>query len=308
MLRAYRLGQRIWPDYWNRFSRQDFTQPQLFACLVVRESLKLSYRKAEAFLLDVPDWLAEIELRHAPDHNTLWRAFGKLLKPRRIKRALDLLAEEADGLDKDLTRKPLSIDSTCYEPRHRSAHHDRVCRRMRREEQAKPPGKWGKQVNAARSVKLRQMPKLALAVTAAGHHILAAQSRIGNGSDAPDFDGLLYQAWRRAKVKTVVADAGYDSEANHRIACLDMNVRSIIPPRIGRPSDKPPEGRYRRLMKQRFARRADAAVYGQRCQSETVNSMMKRNLGEYLRSIRKDRRKQEMLLRSIAHDLMLGRG
>jgi transposase len=44
----------------------------------------------------------------------------------------------------------------------------------------------------------------------------------------------------------------------------------------------------------------------QRSQSETVNSMMKRNLGEYLRSIRPRRRKQEMLLRSITHNLMLG--
>jgi transposase len=85
-----------------------------------------------------------------------------------------------------------------------------------------------------------------------------------------------------------------------------MNVRSIIPPKIGRPSAKPPAGRFRRLMKQRFARKADAATYGQRSQSETVNSMMKRNLGEYLRSIRPRRRKQEMLLRSITHNLMLG--
>jgi len=47
MLRAYELGQRIWPDRASRFSRQDFTQPQLFACLVVREALKHSYRRAE---------------------------------------------------------------------------------------------------------------------------------------------------------------------------------------------------------------------------------------------------------------------
>ncbi len=34
--------------------------------------------------------------------------------------------------------------------------------------------------------------------------------------------------------------------------------------------------------------------------------MMKRNLGEYLRSILTRRRKQEMLLKSIVHNLMLG--
>lgn len=84
-----------------------------------------------------------------------------------------------------------------------------------------------------------------------------------------------------------------------------MNVRAIIPPRIGRPSDSPPQGRYRRLMKQRFSRKADRKPYGQRAQSETVNSMMKRNFGDALRSIKPDRRKKELLLRSLTHDIML---
>ena len=116
---------------------------------------------------------------------------------------------------------------------------------------------------------------------------------------------MLRQSLRRGKVKTVVADAGYDSEANHRTARQDLGVRSVIPAKIGRPSAQPPTGRYRRLMKQRFARKADKRVYGQRSQSETVNSMMKRNLGASLRSILTQRRKQEMLLRSLAHNLML---
>jgi hypothetical protein len=308
MRRAYALGRRVWPDYDSRFSRHDFTRPQLFACLAVRESLRLSYRKAEAFLNDVPDWLAAIDLGRAPDHNTLWRAFGALLKKRRVDRALDLMADD-DG-PAGLAAKPLTIDSTCYEPRHRSRHYDRACRKAGLrpgQKYAKKPGKYGPAVNASRSRKLRRMPKLALAVAAASHRILAAKASAGNGSDAPDFDPLLYQSWRRAEVRTVVADAGYDSENNHRIARLDMNVRSVIPAKIGRPSATAPTGRYRRLMKQRFAREADKRLYGQRSQSETVNSMMKRNLGEYLRSIRTRRRKQEMLLRSILHNLMLGR-
>ena len=150
------------------------------------------------------------------------------------------------------------------------------------------------------------MPKLALAVAASCHLILAARAPTGNGSYSPDFDPLLYQSWRRARgVRDVVADAGYDSENNHRIARLDLGVRSIIPPKIGRPTDKPPAARYRRLMRQRFARQADRRVYGQRAQSETVNSMMKRNFGDALRSILPERREQEMLLRSLTHDLLL---
>jgi DDE family transposase len=124
-------------------------------------------------------------------------------------------------------------------------------------------------------------------VAAACHLILAAVVRTGNGSDAPDFDELLYRSWKRAPtVKVVVADAGYDSEKNHRTARMDMGVRSIIPPGIGRPlpAGKPPGGRWRRHMAKRFARKADEKHYAQRSQSETVHSMVKRNQGSALRS------------------------
>ena len=307
--RAFELGRRLWSDHDSPFSRHDFTRPQLFACLALRESLRLSYRKTEAFLIDVPDWLAEINMADTPDHNTLWRAFGTLLKKRGVKRALDLMAaDDNEQLSTDLKIKPLTIDSTCYEPHHRSRHYDRVCRKIGLQpgnKYAKRPGKYGPVVNASRSRQLRRMPKLALAAAAASHRILAVRTRIGNGSDHPDFEPLLFDAWRRAAVKTVVADAGYDSEDNHCLARQDMNVRSVIPPKIGRPSQSPPAGYYRRLMKRRFKTQADAKTYGQRAQSETINSMMKRNLGDSLRSIRPKRRTQEMMLRSLVHNLML---
>ena len=311
MLRAYQVGRRVWPDYSSPWSRQTFTQPQLFACLAVREALQLSYRRAEVFLGDVPDWLARIGLAQAPDHNTLWRAFAKLLKPAKVRRALDLLAERAAGLGRELRAKPLSVDSTCYEDHHRSDHYRRVCQKWRREGRKKAhksPGSWGKTVNAARRRRLRSMPKLTLAVAAASHRILAAKSKLGGGSDTPDLAPMLAQSLRRGRVKTVVADAGYDSENNHETARLTMKVRSVIPARIGRPGAGPPAGRFRRLMKQRFKRKADAKVYGQRAQSETANSMMKRNLGDSLRSIKPERRKQEMLLKVLVHNLMLDEG
>ena len=153
--RAYDLGRRLWSDHDSRFSRRDFTRPQLFACLALRESLRMSYRKTEAFLIDVPDWLATIGMFHAPDHNTLWRSFGTLLGKRAVKRALDLMAcDEPEKLSADLKVKPLTLDSTCYEPRHRSRHYDRVCRKMDLrpgQKYAQRPGKWGPAVNASRS-------------------------------------------------------------------------------------------------------------------------------------------------------------
>ena len=102
-----------------------------------------------------------------------------------------------------------------------------------------------------------------------------------------------------------MADAGYDSEANHRLARQEMGVRSIIPPNSGRPTTKPAPTRFRRLMQQRFKRKADKRYYGQRWQVETVNSMIKRNLGSALRAKSARRRSMELLLRVITHNLMI---
>lgn len=304
---AHRLARRLLPEHSCKFSRHDFTLAQLFACLVVREFFGLSFRRTEALLADSPTWLADVGLARAPDHNTLWRAFDALLTQHRCKRMLDLLARLfAQAKLLTLRRKPLAIDSTCYEQRHRSVHYDRRCRGIERgNAQQEHPGKWGKTVNAARARRLKRIPKLAVAVDSGCHLILSAKPRIGNGSDAPDFDDLLFDAWRRAAVKVAVADAGYDSEANHCIARHDMGVRSIIAIGIGRPTSRPPSGRWRRHMAQRFKRKADQKHYAQRSQSETAHSMMKRNLSSALRSRTPERQKKEMMLRALVHNISL---
>jgi hypothetical protein len=78
---AHEFASRVWPAVYSHLcSRHDFTLPQLFACLVLREQLKLSYRKAEVLLRDTPNWLTTIGLTRAPDHNTLGVRSG--LSPR----------------------------------------------------------------------------------------------------------------------------------------------------------------------------------------------------------------------------------
>lgn len=162
-------------------------------------------------------------------------------------------------------------------------------------------------MNRRRRRAVRRLPKLSLAVDAACHVVLAAVASTGAGGDQPFLDGLLYHAWRRTggRVRCVVADAGYDSEDNHRIARLDMGVRSVIPPKAGRPTSKPPAEPMRRNMHRRFGRRADARAYGQRWQAETANSMIKRNLGSAMRARTAVRRRHELLLRVLTHNIML---
>ena len=40
MRAAYQLASQSLPDHSSKFSRKDFTLPQLFACLVVKEQMR----------------------------------------------------------------------------------------------------------------------------------------------------------------------------------------------------------------------------------------------------------------------------
>jgi hypothetical protein len=51
---AHRIGRQQLRAYAHRFSPKKFTQPQLFACLVLKEFLCLDYRKLSALLEDAP--------------------------------------------------------------------------------------------------------------------------------------------------------------------------------------------------------------------------------------------------------------
>jgi hypothetical protein len=139
---AYELGVEVLPKYFSPFSRHDgFTKPQLFACLVLREHQKKSLRGVEALLTDSPQWLADIGLSKAPDHNTLSRAFNEFVDPALATSMLDLTAKLAasrkllrgDGL------KPLTLDSSLFESRHVSRHFE-----QRQRETVKRPAEQSK--------------------------------------------------------------------------------------------------------------------------------------------------------------------
>src|SRR3954467_5168678 len=93
MRTAFRLAKGTIPDHTSKFSRHDFTLPQLFACLVVKEHQRKSYRQAEALLRDAPQWCRDIGMSKTPDHNTLCRAFHALNLGRRQRKLLDRLTQ-----------------------------------------------------------------------------------------------------------------------------------------------------------------------------------------------------------------------
>jgi hypothetical protein len=77
---ALRLAQGILPTYSSKFSRKDFTQPQLFAVLAVKTFLKTDYRGVVAFLNDFSELRDDLGLKKVPNHSTLCYAEQRLLK------------------------------------------------------------------------------------------------------------------------------------------------------------------------------------------------------------------------------------
>ena len=139
MRAAHELGAALFDERAHKFARKDFTLPQLFACLVLREHQKKSYRRAEALLRDCSDLRAAAGLSKAPDPNTPWRAFEHLVKPAAVNRALDLMVARAAARGLDVAgdaAKPAALDSTCFESRHVSRHFERRMKQSARGERA----------------------------------------------------------------------------------------------------------------------------------------------------------------------------
>lgn len=76
---ALAVGRRALDKYSCPKSKHDFTQPQLFALLTVRQRLRLDYRGAVALVAEWSELRRTLGLRKVPDHSTLWYAERRLL-------------------------------------------------------------------------------------------------------------------------------------------------------------------------------------------------------------------------------------
>jgi len=291
---AHDLALAYLPTFRNKFSRQDFTLAQLFACLVLREHMKLTYRRIVALLND-NDWCQRLGMARVPSTATLCRAFKHIIEPRNLHDALDVLIDAAKRAG--LLGKTLAIDSTMYDTHHFTRHYER--------RKAQHAGGDEKIIRQRKSETMRKMPKLAVGSDTTSHLVTGMIVRTGQCSDAPDFHWLMIDAWCRCKPNTVLADAGYDSAKNHALARERMGITSWIKAKVGRPTHKPPSDRHRRYMQRKLKGSQKGKPYGQRAQAETTISMLKRNLGGYLRSRTPHRREMEMMFKVVVHNLMV---
>ena len=252
---AMDIATAILPTYRSRFSKHQFTQPQLLAILCLMRYEDWTFREAEVRLREH----AELRCRAAtcPACPTTppciascggcrtipWRArwenrCGDYAAVRAAADAGHAWRWTVPGLRSTLSALISYAASSSMRAERRTIRHFL---------------KWLIVVDVDRQI------------------ILAQRARQGPWCDTRALPGLVDAASRTMPIGVVLADAEFDSEANHRHVRGTLGAHSVIPPNRRRGI---PEGEFRYQMHRAFPR----PLYGPRAKIETVFSVIKRKL------------------------------
>lgn len=285
---AYAAAKQALPAYSHKFSPQKFTQPQLVACLVLKEFFTTDYRGITGILEDTSDLRNVLELDQVPHFTTLQKAAKKLLKKKTMRKLMESILTIATNTKLMASTIQLAaLDGTGLESHHVSRYFV-----QRKDRTAK---------EKYQTTHYTRFPKVGIVCDTSNHLILCGIPERGPQFDRTHFRPALKEAVAQKRIKSLAADAGYDGEGNHLHARTMYQMRTIIPPTIGRQSVAIPRTKYRRLMRQRFPKQ----LYGQRWQVETVMSMLKRNFESYTRARSYWSQCKEILLRLFTHNVMI---
>jgi len=147
-------------------------------------------------------------------------------------------------------------------------------------------------------MKTRRFVKLTIGTELRTQLVTAIKVRRGPANDNRDFRPVVMRAHRIKPIKMGIGDKGYDAEKNHELLREELHATSIIP---ARHEDVPvwrTRGRYRKEMKRGYSK----AKYHQRSKDETVFSVVKRTMGDEVRSIGVKAQNNETRLKIIAYN------
>ena len=181
---ALAVGARVLRRYAHRNSPRRFTQPQLFACLVLKTFFKTDYRGIAQLLVDLTELRTTLGLESVPHFTTLHKASRRLLRLPRANRLLTAIVRRALGRRRTIALA--AFDSTGLDCGHISSYY--VKRRSR------VPSVW-------QTTTYTGFAKLEAAVDCASHLIIAHhQDGVRRQIDAPAAweISLPPQPWSRA--------------------------------------------------------------------------------------------------------------
>lgn len=247
---AVRLARRHLADHAHKYAPKKFTQPQLFACLILKAHMGCTYRKAEELLRLMPAVRGAIGLEEVPRFTTL-QAFAD--RPEIMALIDGVLASIGRAVSR-ARPQDAALDGTGLEVTSASAHFVSRAGRTR-----------------------TKFVKLMLGVLCA---TVIPVSLVADWGPSHD----MKQAWAlREKMKAACTptmlwgDGAFDCEAWHRANWEGWGVPSYAPTTV-----KSADGRVNGLYRNAF--RIPVKEYGRRWMCESVNSAIKRISGSTLRS------------------------
>jgi hypothetical protein len=227
---ALALAQQSLPAYTSARSRKDYTSHQLFAILALK-----AFRSSR---LTTPGWSPSSTT--SPKSGPTWGSRRcRTSRPCATRSGgsskgefvVLLYRATTSALDRGLIGgdPEVAVDATGMESRHTSRY---FARRSGSE--------------------LTSWTKLTTATHTTSHFLAGARVSTGPSNDSPQLRPVMAQACLVVTWDRMLADAAFDSEANHAYPRDELGVRSTVIPINHRGHDADPGGFYRGQMVARF--------------------------------------------------------
>src|SRR5579859_2109580 len=206
---ALDVSQAVVSAQRTKFSKRQFSQPQLLAVLCLMRYEDWTFREAKVRLSEHAELRSALQLNSVPDYTTLYR-FLRRLREEDVAQVLQEIVRRMPGRWE--SPATVGVDATGLA---QSAMSSFFVRRMHHHTQQPLPWKhWLKW----------------LAVVDVDRQLILAQSaRQGPWNDCVNLPSLVAEAHRHTIVGCVLADAEFDSERNHTFCRQQLKADSIIP-------------------------------------------------------------------------------
>lgn len=256
------------PPYLHRKSNHMYTVWQHLILLTLRQYESKSYRRFVEFLQESFGMMQYLGLSKIPHYTTLQKAAARLTHGILIK------ILESFVMYAKIRKIFAGIDSTGLSHGQASWYY-------------------------TKRLKLRRkFVKVSICADMKRQIVCSIKIRHRRRHDSADFVPLLEQAARLSTISTVVADRGYDSEWNHVVAEKMRIANTMIRTKYENLPVYKTKGYHRKMMKRHF----DWDLYHQRSKIETIFSVIKRMLGEYIMSRGIVTQNRETMYRIIAYN------
>ena len=269
------------PEYSSKKSKRTFSDHAKIGLLVIRQLMRKSYEDFTDMLPSLTGVLGEAGISKIPDPSTLWK-FASRLEPEFLEDVMQEIARTVCSDD-----MVVAVDSTGFSLTNVSRHMEKRVKEFGTEEKRK-----------------RDFVKTTYSVDTRTKMILSCDCTDQHTHDVKRMGCAVSSLVRGGfSIRCVVADKGYDSEHVHVDIRERLSAEAFIPIRKNDPARTGSQRtRTRGFNRGRMKFFFDKEVYNLRSLVETVNSMVKRKMGDTVNSRTKLTSNVEVLLRSIAHN------